>query len=42
MNFKASQITNIFRESIRRIKFDELKNKVAVISPGRIRISPLP
>ncbi len=42
MNFKASQITNIFRESIKSIKFDELKNKVAVISPGRIRISPLP
>ncbi|MBI5026880.1 MAG: DUF5615 family PIN-like protein [Nitrospirae bacterium] len=41
-NFKASQIKSIFKESIKNIKFERLKNKVAVITPGRIRISPLP
>lgn len=41
-SFKASLITNIFKESVKKIKFDDLKNKIAVISPGRIRTSPLP
>ncbi|MBI4842708.1 MAG: DUF5615 family PIN-like protein [Nitrospirae bacterium] len=41
-NFKASLITNVFKESVKKIKLESLKNKVAVISPGRIRISPLP
>lgn len=41
-NFKASLITNIFKESVKKIEFEDLKNKIAVISPGRIRTSPLP
>ncbi len=41
-NFKALLITSIFKESVKKIKFEALKNNVAVISPGRIRISPLP
>ncbi len=39
---RADQITRTFRESLRGITFDDLKDKVAVIEPGRIRISPLP
>ncbi len=42
MSFKALEITNMFKKSIEKIKFEELKNKVAVINPGRIRIGPLP
>ncbi len=41
-NFKALIITNIFKGSFKKIELHRLKNKVAVISPGRIRISPLP
>ncbi len=41
-NFKALIITNIFKESLEKIELHSLKNKVAVISPGKIRISPLP
>lgn len=41
-NFMASQIINIFKQSLQNIRFEELKNKVAVISSGRIKISPLP
>lgn len=41
-NFKAALITKIFMESVKKIKFEDLKNKIAIISPGRIRISPLP
>lgn len=40
--FRAVQITNIFKDSFVKIRHHELKNKVTVISPGRIRISPLP
>ncbi len=41
-NFNASLITNTFKDSFKGIELHELKNKVAVISPNRIRISPLP
>ncbi len=41
-NFKALLITNIFKDSFKKIELRELKNKVAVISPGKIRVSPLP
>lgn len=41
-NFKAATIARIFQETIEKIKPEKLRNKVAVISPDRIRISPLP
>ncbi|MBI4699509.1 MAG: DUF5615 family PIN-like protein [Nitrospirae bacterium] len=41
-DFKAALITSIFIDSVKKIKFENLKNKIVVISPGRIRISPLP
>ena len=40
--FKAAQITKLFVLSTKKIKYSDLKGKVAVISPSRIRISPLP
>ncbi len=40
--FKAKQITTIFKDSFKKRSRHEIKNKVVVISPGRIRISPLP
>jgi predicted nuclease of predicted toxin-antitoxin system len=41
-HYKASQITKLFVQSTKKINFSDLKNKVAVINPGRVRISPLP
>lgn len=41
-DFKAAIITKIFKEAIAKIELEKLRNKVAVISPGKIRISPLP
>jgi predicted nuclease of predicted toxin-antitoxin system len=40
-HFKASQITKLFVKSIQKINSSDLKDKVVVISPGRIRIGPL-
>ena len=41
-DFKADQITRIFAESFRKIILKDIRNRVVVISPGMIRISPLP
>lgn len=41
-DFKAAVIAKIFKEAIAKIDLEKLRNKVAVISPGKIRISPLP
>jgi len=41
-NFKATVIVRIFKEAFAKIDLERLKNKVAVISPAKIRISPLP
>jgi predicted nuclease of predicted toxin-antitoxin system len=41
-NFRADQITNIFEKSIKKLDVELIENKVVVISPGKIRISPLP
>lgn len=41
-DFKATIIARIFKEAVAKVELEKLKNKVAVISPGKIRISPLP
>lgn len=41
-DFKASAITQIFKDSAEQLRFEELRDKVAVISPGKIRISIMP
>lgn len=41
-DFKAAIIARIFKEAVAKIELEKLKNKIAVINPGRIRISPLP
>lgn len=41
-DFRSDQITRIFKESFKKTTFEEIKNKVAVIEPGKIRISRLP
>jgi len=40
-DFTARQIAEIFKKSFPEIELDKFKDKVAVISPGRIRISSL-
>lgn len=40
--YTAAQITKLFKEAFAGIDTKKNKNNVMVISPGRIRISPLP
>lgn len=40
--YTASLITQLFKEAFAGIDAQKIKDKVAVITPGRIRISPLP
>ena len=40
--FRADQITDTFKKSINKLDLELVENKVVVISPGKIRISPLP
>jgi len=40
--YTAIQITQLFKEAFASIDVQKIKDNVAVISPGRIRISPLP
>lgn len=40
-DFKADLIAGIFKEMTSKTRFEELENKVVILSPGRIRISPL-
>ena len=41
-NFTASQIVEIFKKTFTTIKPEDLAGNVAVITPGKIRIRPLP
>lgn len=40
--YTAAQIVQLFKEAFASIDAQKIKDNVAVISPGRIRISPLP
>ena len=38
-DFTAKHITKVFKDSFSKMEIEKLENKIAVISPGRIRIS---